>query len=42
MIPGKIRVPTLIVHAKRDPSGTMTLPPLGSERRAAQEHFLRT
>jgi hypothetical protein len=26
MIPGKIRVPTLIVHAKWDPSRTMTLP----------------
>jgi len=42
MIPGKIRVPTLIVHAKRESSGTMTLPLPGSERRAAQEHFLRS
>ena len=33
MIPGNIRVPTLIVHAKWDSSRTMTLPLPGSERR---------
>ena len=39
MIPGKIRVPTLIVHAKWDDD----LPVPGSERRrAAQKHFLRS
>ncbi len=44
MIPGKIkiRVPTLILHAKWDSNATMTLPLPGSERRAAQEHFLRS
>jgi pimeloyl-ACP methyl ester carboxylesterase len=38
MIPGKIRVPTLILHAKWDDDP----PLLGSERRAAQKHFLRS
>jgi len=38
MISGKIRVPTLIVHAKRASSGTMTLPLPGSERRTARRN----
>ena len=39
MIPGNIRVPTLIVHAKWDSSGTMTLPVPGSERRGSSRTF---
>jgi len=39
MIRGKIRVPTLILHAKWDSSGTMTLPLPGSERRGSSRTF---
>ncbi len=40
MILGKIRVPTLIVHAKWDSSGTMTLPNVGQLKNISSDRMI--